>query len=384
MTERVEIAVIGSGMIGSAAARHLAESGVATALVGAVEPDDYATAPGPFASHYDEGRVTRITAFSPQWAELAVRSIERYGDIATRSGIAFHSPVGLAVVAPTAEAAADHGRALGADVRMMHETDLLNHTGIKVPDGGRHRVAYEGPPAGLINPRGLVRAQRALVERAGGRLVDTPVIAVRSSGDGVEVDAGGITVTCETAILATGGYGAEIAGIDLEIERRLRTIVRADVGPGPMPSLIHSEPAHPELDDLYWVPPVRFPNGRTLLKIGGDSLPMQRAESIEDITAWFNRGGSEAEAEVLLESLRTLLPDRTIVWSDHLPCVVTYTSTELPYIGFVDERVVVALGGCGAAAKSGDEIGRLAASVAAGTDWPNPRLPAGLFTPRIR
>ena len=49
-----------------------------------------------------------------------------------------------------------------------------------------------------------------------------------------------------------------------------------------------------------------------------------------------------------------------------------------------NSALAVALGGCGAAAKSGDEIGRLAASLVAGADWPNPHLPAGLFAPRVR
>ncbi len=381
---RVDVAVVGGGPIGSAAARHLAESGVTTALLASPEPPDYASSSGPFSSHYDEGRVTRISAFSPQWAELAVRSIERYGDIATRSGVSFHSPVGLAVIAPDAEVARGHGAELGADVRAMDPALLYSRTGIRAPEGGGHMIAYEGPPAGLVNPRLMVRAQAKLVERAGGHVVPAPVEAVRPNGAGVELDVAGSTIQADRILLATGAYGAELVGIDLEIERRLRTIVRAELGPGPLPSLILDDPDHPELDGLYWVPPVRFSNGRTLIKIGGDSLPMEVAGTAADIGPWFNRGGSEVEAEALVASLRSLLPDRTITWHDHRPCVVTYTSTDLPYIGWVDDNVAVAVGGCGAAAKSGDEIGRLAAAIVTDAEWPNSHLPAGLFSPRVR
>ena len=47
--------VIGKGMIGSAAARHLAERTDGVALIGPDEPRDPANHDGVFADHYDEG-----------------------------------------------------------------------------------------------------------------------------------------------------------------------------------------------------------------------------------------------------------------------------------------------------------------------------------------
>jgi len=46
--EQFEVVVVGGGMIGSAAARHLAEAGRRTALVAAPEPQDWTTDGGPF------------------------------------------------------------------------------------------------------------------------------------------------------------------------------------------------------------------------------------------------------------------------------------------------------------------------------------------------
>ena len=45
------IAVIGRGLIGSAAARHLALAGHKVTMIGPVEPDDKATHNGIFGSH---------------------------------------------------------------------------------------------------------------------------------------------------------------------------------------------------------------------------------------------------------------------------------------------------------------------------------------------
>ena len=383
MANRFDVAVIGGGLIGSAAARHMAESGATVALVCPPEPETYAESSGPFSSHYDEGRITRISDFAPHWPELAARSIERYGDIAARSGIEFHEPCGLAIIAPDLVAVRSSGAAHGADVRSVEVETFTRDTGIRVPRDRGHRIVVESPPAGLINPRRLIAAQQRLVQAAGGTCLPAPADWIRPADRGVRIGTRLGPIEADRVLLACGAYGAGIVGVHLAIERRLHTIVRADVGPAPLPSLIVVDPDQVALDDVYWVPPVPYPDGRTLLKIGGDPLPLEIADSSDDIGRWFRSGGSAREAADLREALDTLLPDRPAQWSDHRPCVVTYTPSGLPYIGWIDADIAVAIGGCGAAAKSSDELGRLAAALVNGEPWPNPSLPAELFTPRF-
>jgi sarcosine oxidase len=90
--------VVGRGMMGAAAARHLAETVDGVALIGPGEPADIKSHQGVFASHYDEARITRTIDGDADWALLANRSIARYGDIATRSGVEFYAPVGCLMV----------------------------------------------------------------------------------------------------------------------------------------------------------------------------------------------------------------------------------------------------------------------------------------------
>ena len=385
MTDRYRVAVIGRGLIGSAAARHLGEAGVPTVLVGAGEPVDYASWTGPFASHYDEGRVTRIADRDALWAELAARSIRRYEDIETRSGIAFHEQRGLVMVSEHAATATAHAVARGADARLVTREWVRDTTGIHLAGEQPGDVLFESGPAGLINPRRLVAAQARLAEVAGVDLIDLPATAIERHADRFEVSTAGGSVAAERVLLATGAYGASLVGADLALLRRLATVVMAELGPGEkIPSLIIREPTSPTLSDIYWVPPVRYPDGRTMLKIGGDSEPGVFADSDAELRQWFRQGGSTDEAGVLRAALRSLLPDAVVRSWAQQPCVLTDTPSGRPYIGWIDDGVAVALGGCGASAKSSDELGRLAALLTGAGGWADPVLDPAEFAPRFR
>lgn len=358
-----DVIVVGRGLIGSAATRHLADLGHSVTLIGPTEPEDY-RGQGPFSSHFDQGRITRITAFDEPWGTWAKASIERYAEIAARSGIEFHDPVGLVVLAKDADRASAAGAALGADTALWTADELMERTGIASTVPG-HRIAWEGPPAGLINPRRLVAAQVACAADAGATVVDDVVEQINAETGPIQVTTrSGETVTSDRVLLCTGAYGATLLGMDSDfpIERRTRTIVLAELDEGlDLPTLIIDDPPHELLDEAYWVPPVEWPNGKRLIKIGGDSLPVQLAGSNEEIDQWFQAGASVDEADALFELLTMLLPTRTVTRHSYRPCVVTYPAAGVPHLESVSDRVAVAFGGCGASAKSSDEIGRLAA-----------------------
>lgn len=380
----VEIAIVGRGLIGSAAARHLAEAGHSVALIGPREPEDYATSSGPFSSHYDEGRITRMIDPDPAWSQLAIRSIARYADIEQRSGVPFHSGAGLVYSPADPHADLAYARELGVDAHEVAATEVAERFGIAMSSADT--IIFEPAPAGHVNPRRMIAAQNRLASDAGGLIIDAPVSSATPTSNGVQLAIGNDTLLAENVLLCTGAWAAEIVGVDLPLERSLRTILMAELDDGPtLPSLISrtdvSTTGASARHDVYWVPPVQFPDGRIMLKIGGYDPASLYADDLADITGWFRNGGSKAEADDLEERLREFLPERQIRSRDFKPCVVTNTPHELPWIDWVDDRVAVAVGGCGSAGKSADEIGRLAGTLFTDEGWTDAVLKLAMFRP---
>jgi glycine/D-amino acid oxidase-like deaminating enzyme len=95
----IKLAVIGRGMIGSAAARHLSKMGH-VALIGPDEPADLLRHNGVFGSHYDEGRIMRRFDPEPFWVQMNCAAISRYDEISAESGVEFYREVGVLHVGP--------------------------------------------------------------------------------------------------------------------------------------------------------------------------------------------------------------------------------------------------------------------------------------------
>ena len=396
MTPRFQYAVVGRGLTGSAAARHLAERLPGVVLIGPDEPATRTTHDGVFASHYDEGRITRTIDPDENWARFANRSIARYRDIEARSGIRFFSEKGCLISGRTtgrsqqymADVRAVAAR-LGVAYERLNDVDLAARFPYFGFPGGSDAV-FEPTGAGHVSPRNLVAAQTRLAEMAGATIIRDQVDRITQRDGYAEIAAaGGETLTAEKVLVAAGGFtnrkGLLPAPLDLDVYGRTVTFFEVDETEAArlagMPSMIH-EPEDAALG-IYMLPPIRYPDGKFYLKIGGDTVDIP-LESESEVRAWFRTAGDAGALAHLVRNMGDLVPGLDVAGIHSESCVTSYTPTGYPAIGWTaSPSIAVMAGGCGAAAKSSDEIGRLGAELLEHGRIIDPAYDAD-FTPRFR
>lgn len=375
MSATYDIAVVGRGLMGTAAARYLAQMGHHVALIGPSEPQDRARHDGPFGSHHDAGRITRGLAEKADWSRLALRSMARYRDLEAVLGQGFYTPCGVMMAGPISGPASDFTRAF------LHAADALDIVHERFDDAGlAARFPYMRFPkdtaaaweaaGGWINPRLLRAAEERAMEQAGGVVVDGVAVA---QDRGTVTLTTGATIHTGHIVIATGGYartdGLLPARPDMQV--MARTVLLAEIAPddvrrlSDMPTLI-SMPEDGRMDeDLYLLPPIQYPDGKYYLKIGGEPASPSLSTQ-QEMTAWFRSQGSDAAAAQLQRHLTAILPDFAVRSYHTDTCVISFTATGYPYIARLDDHLTILTGGNGAAAKSCDEIGRLGALTAIG------------------
>lgn len=372
------VAVVGLGLTGSSAARHLAESGDGVVGIGPAEPPDFAAHTGVYASHYDEGRMTRIADPRIEWAIAAKRSIERYADLERRSGIRFFTAAGyLGIGQPGSDyndrCAKTGGIAGAASQRLTADQMRQRFPYLAVGDGDDG--LYEPAPAGHISPRAMVAAQTKLAEAAGAEIVRAAATAIRPTSSGVEIDTdAGRQVVADRVLVTTGGFTSAcgLSPTDLGLTVFGRTVVlvkiEGDVAAelSGMPTLIHGATG------AYILPPIRYPDGHRYLKIGIGTDSDVRLTSLRDLQSWYRSAGSEANRRDFTRFITDLIPVLHHCTDWHTAtCVVTRTGSGLPVIDFVGDsgKVAVAVGGNGKGAKGADEWGRIAAGLVREDPW---------------
>lgn len=356
----MKVAVVGRGLIGSAAARHLAKAGHETLLIGPDEPQDWASHGGVFASHYDEGRITRKNDRRAFFARVSTASIARYAEIEAESGISFFTPCGALIAA---------GKGYMAEVDTASE-GLGIHDERLEPDAlarkfpffhfpPEHHGAYEPAEAGHISPRRLVAAQCRAAERHGARIIPCEARSV----DGARVVTAEGTHTCDEVLVAAGGWSDLILSRPPKLTVRPRTVALFEIGPSEaarlatMPSLVFESE-----NGAYVLPPIRYPDGKLWLKIGGDPEDRE-CRTYEELNAWFRTGGDPHVADYLTRQISALIPGLRYEQVRMAACVTSWTETGLPEIRRLGPGLSVATGGNGAGAKCSDELGRLASEV---------------------
>lgn len=385
MAHDFETIVVGAGLFGSAATRYLSQhsrrpesiEGADIGVIGSAEPTDWSQHDGVFASHYDQGRITRRLSKNRLWAELAQRAIAQYATLETQSGIKFHVPTGGLYVAPRGKADnyAQNVAEIAQKYAIPYTTSLSPFPFLHFPQP--HHVIHEAAPAGYINPRDLIRAQLTIAHHNGAALICETVTAVRPNANGVTVfTREGGWFSAEKVLLATGAFTNcfDLVSRPLALRIKSETILLAHISEqeasrlAQMPTVIYMIES-PIIDSIYLLPPIRYPDGNIYLKLGCNTVADQWLDGLEAMRDWMIHGDSDVVADTILTALYAIIPNLKTLSTHTKRCLVTYTPHGNPFIGQVRDGVFVVTAGNGSGAKSSDAIGRLAADLVRTGAW---------------
>jgi sarcosine oxidase len=303
-----DVVVVGNGMFGAAATRHLSARGLRVVAVGPDEPADWKTHDGVFSSHYDQARITRVIDSDPVWAQLAQGSIAVYQELEARSGVTFHHRSGGVWIYPQIPAAlarlqqADTvGRTFGAEFDRLTDKDVVaRFPFLRVPPDAI--TLWERGPAGHIDPRSMVRAQLAIAGKQGATVLRQTVKGYTRRNDVFEVTTdGGARVRAAKLLIAAGAYTNHLLARPLAMQFKARTVLLAEIDETEarrlqaLPSTIQWLADDPVLESVYSTPAVRYPDGKLCIKIGGSRHTPYLLETPQEFREWFHGSGDVEE-----------------------------------------------------------------------------------------
>lgn len=384
MENKADILVIGKGLIGAATAKYLSAAGKKVIVTGPDEPEDYEKA-AIFASHYDQARVQRLIGKDEAWTRLNIDSANAYPSIEEETGIRFHNAAGCLYVNP--HQPDEYLQQAPSLAKQFHTNPVFfnRQAGLSTafPDfhfPGQSTGLFESGPAGHINPRLLLKAQLHLHRKKGGSESGHTIVSV-SAANGIytAVSADGTSFSAEAIVLAPGSFAnyPSLFEHKLAMQSKSEVVLLAKLEKSEahrlrdLPSLLY-EINTPELDGIYLLPPVEYPDGETYLKLGCNMPEDIYFHSLEEIQHWFRQGNSEALADKIRTALFELMPGLQTDTFITKRCIISRTTHGRPYIGSLDNKGLYFAGGCnGYSAMCSDAIGKVMATVVSENKFPD-------------
>jgi sarcosine oxidase len=369
----VDFLIVGSGMFGAAIARHLAPQAAVTVVGPEASPDGSHG----YGAHHDEGRIIGDLGRDLVWPELNRRAREGMAELDP----ALITPCG----ALTATTRSGPGYlSVAAGIRGKHGADIRALTAdaaravFPVARFGPDETILHQPAAGHFSPRRYVALATQSARANGATIISGTIRALRMSATGADAELGdGRRLHAEAAIVASGAFaaGSDLLPAPVALRAKSEVYVMAELDSqqaaelGAMPC-INRTIDHPQLADLYVLPPIRYPDGRIYLKIGANTMIDHWLPHPAAVRDWYDRGNADAPLPAFREALTGLLPGiRVRAWHTRR-CADAYTAHRHPYIDILEPgRLTIALGGNGRGAQAADAVGQLTAGLALAGQW---------------
>jgi len=388
-----EYIVIGNGLFGSATARYLSQRTKDVAVIGPDEPKDMLTHDGVYASHYDERRLVRLIGRSRIRSEIGRLAMANYRMLEQKSGISFYEPIGYLIVNSdkvednNLESPREIARDLNIPYSYYKEGDQSwreQFSHFEFPTS--HWIIHEPAPAGLVDPRAMLRAQNSIAKQQGASIIPEIVVDVTENTDSVQIETRtGKQYRAKKVIVTVGAFNNcfNLFPKKLSAYAVTEIIILGQVSAleakrlSEMPALAYAID-DPVLQDIYMAPPVRYGDGNFYIKMGANTPADYNLDSLAKIQDWFRKGDSDALLADMERAMRMILPNVEFLSFQTKRCVLSRTPNKYPIIDQLSERSYVATGAHGSGAKSSDAIGQMVARLALDGHW-LPHIPRELF-----
>ena len=353
--ERVDVAVVGSGLLGSATARALGARGVQAVVL---EQFDLGHARG---SSHGATRIFRLAYPDPAYVRMAVSALAAWARLQDDAGEQLLVPAGGLDTGPGASrcAAALTGRAVRHS--WLADGEVRERFPGIAPRPGE-RMLFQ-PDAGVCLAGRAVAALQRLALRDGVPIrARTPVLGIEPGADRVVLRTPAGEISAAVAVVAAGPWSERLLAGALARAPRLTVTLqqvryfRPGAGAGAWPTLVEWSPA-----GLVWY----------AVPMAGDAPGVKVAAHVPG-RAVDPGDGPFDEIDPALEDeanryVRTRLPGLEPAGLAPETCLYTMTADE----DFVLDRVgrlVVAAGCSGHAFKFGPLLGEMLADLALGRD----------------
>lgn len=233
--EKVEIAVVGGGAMGTAAARALAGRGRAVTLL---EKDRIGNSTG---SSGGPTRIFRLAYEHPDYVRMARIALDRWRELESEAGQDLMITTGGIDTGPGAVIAAEALAAAGEPFTLPTPSEVRERwPALRIAD---HEPVLLQEDAGVCMAQRTVLAQARLARGLGADLREgVAVDSVTISTDGAEIRTADETFQAEVVVIAAGSWAGKLlpsVGVNIPLVPTLEqvTYLRLD-RPSPLPTVI--------------------------------------------------------------------------------------------------------------------------------------------------
>ncbi len=369
--ERVEVAVVGSGALGSATARALGARGVPAVLLEQFDPGHAR------GSSHGATRIFRLSYPEPRYVRMAIAARESWARLQADAGEELLVTTGGLDTGPGAEACAAALADCGVGHTWLAAGEVRDRfPGIAVWPG--ERMLFQ-PDVGVCFAGRTVAALQRLAQRDGVELrARTEVLSVGHRADGVVLRTTAGEISARTVVIAAGPWSEQLlAGAVARVPRLAATLQQVryfrprEPGDGEWPTLIE----WPRTGlSWYAVPMVGgAPGVKVATHVPGRAVDPREGPFVEIDPALEDEAARYVRARLPGLDPARLAPET---------CLYTMTADE----DFVIDRegpVVVGAGCSGHAFKFAPLLGEMLADLALGTETRIPRERFSLSRPAL-